>query len=194
MADWAGRRLVREDGRMNILILYGTTEGQTEKIAHRMADAIRIKGHQAVTQCVNGLPSDFSLENFDAVILGGSIHMGKYQKSLKTFVAEYVDRLNSMPSAFFTVCMGIQSRHESDRQTASRYGERFIQETGWKPRKAETFSGAVKFTQYNFITRFIMKRISGREGGSTDTSRDHEYTDWEAVRRFAEQFVVEIGG
>jgi menaquinone-dependent protoporphyrinogen oxidase len=35
-----------------------------------------------------------------------------------------------------------------------------------------------------------MKQISKKEGGSTDTSRDHEYTDWKSVERFAENFLV----
>jgi hypothetical protein len=31
-----------------------------------------------------------------------------------------------------------------------------------------------------------MKRASAMNGGATDTSRDHEYTDWEQVDRFAD--------
>ena len=30
-----------------------------------------------------------------------------------------------------------------------------------------------------------MQRIAASEGGDTDTSLDHEYTDWEAVEQFA---------
>jgi menaquinone-dependent protoporphyrinogen oxidase len=31
-----------------------------------------------------------------------------------------------------------------------------------------------------------MKTITRRRGGPTDTSQDYEYTDWDAVDRFAE--------
>jgi menaquinone-dependent protoporphyrinogen oxidase len=34
-----------------------------------------------------------------------------------------------------------------------------------------------------------MRAVARREGGSTDTTRDHEYTDWDAVNRFADQIV-----
>jgi menaquinone-dependent protoporphyrinogen oxidase len=37
-----------------------------------------------------------------------------------------------------------------------------------------------------------MKRIAKREGGSTDTSHDHEYTDWDAVARFTNRFLEKI--
>jgi menaquinone-dependent protoporphyrinogen oxidase len=33
-----------------------------------------------------------------------------------------------------------------------------------------------------------MKRIARAEGGPTDTSRDHELTNWEDVDEFAERF------
>jgi len=39
------------------------------------------------------------------------------------------------------------------------------------------------------IIRIIMKLISKREGGNTDTTHDHEYTDWDAVMRFTKQFM-----
>jgi menaquinone-dependent protoporphyrinogen oxidase len=37
-----------------------------------------------------------------------------------------------------------------------------------------------------------MKRIARKEGGPTDTSRDYEYTDWEAVDRFADAFAAKL--
>jgi menaquinone-dependent protoporphyrinogen oxidase len=35
------------------------------------------------------------------------------------------------------------------------------------------------------VTRRLIKLISWQAGGPTDTSRDYEFTDWEAVDRFA---------
>jgi len=34
-----------------------------------------------------------------------------------------------------------------------------------------------------------MRRIAKKEGGPTDTSRDHEMTDWTQVRDVAEELV-----
>lgn len=88
--------------------------------------------------------------------------------------------------------MGVHSRLAKSRETANRYGVDFVEQVGWHPSLIETFAGAVKYSQYDFITRFIMKMISKREGGSTDTTHDHEYTDWEAVSRFANKFLEAI--
>ena len=178
---------------MNILILFASKEGQTEKIAHFIAEVIRHHGHQATTHLGEHLPKDFSLDSFDAAIIGGSIHMGKYPRYLKRFVSEHSDWLNRIPSALFTVCMAIHSVNEKEQAEARSFGTNFIKETDWQPDLVETFAGAVKYTQYGFITRIIMRHISKKEGGDTDTSRDHEYTNWDAVTRFTEKFLSELG-
>ena len=175
---------------MNILILYGSLEGQTEKISDRIATIIRNHGHIVTILSTDELASEYSLDKYDAAIIGGSIHMGKYPKNMIRFVTEHHDWLNSAPSAFFTVCMAVHSKHAKAREEAIRYGENFTAKTGWQPKLSETFAGAVKYTQYNFVTRFIMKLISKKEGGSTDTSKDHEYTDWESVEHFAEKLLA----
>lgn len=178
---------------MNLLILYGTLEGQTEKIAERIAVVIRNKGHQVDIWSANRLPDNFSVDHYDAAMIGGPIHMGRYPESVKKFVVNHFEWLNNVPSAFFTVCMAVNSVHEKSRKEAVRYGDDFIARSGWHPALVETFAGAVKYTQYNLITRFIMKWISRREGGNTDTSRDHEYTDWGSVDRFAENVIAMPG-
>jgi len=43
------------------------------------------------------------------------------------------------------------------------------------------------YTQYGPILRWFTKIVSRRRGGPTDTTRDHEMTDWAAVDRFAER-------
>ena len=169
-------------------MIYGSLEGQTEKISDRIAEIIDNKGFKVITLSGEQLPSDFSVEHYDAAIIGGSIHMGKYPESINKFVSTHSGWLNNIPSAFFTVCMAVNSKHAKSREEAMRYGDNFLVQAGWQPTLSGTFAGAVKYTKYNIVTRFIMKLISKREGGSTDTSHDHEYTDWESVEQFAETF------
>ncbi|HEY6811528.1 MAG TPA: flavodoxin domain-containing protein, partial [Propionibacteriaceae bacterium] len=64
-----------------ILITYGTTEGQTAQIADHLAGVIRGRGLEAET--VNLKQStDVSVAGYDAVIIGGSVHMGKHQEEV----------------------------------------------------------------------------------------------------------------
>lgn len=176
---------------MNILIVYGTLEGHTEKIAERMADMVRNKGHRVTTYIGEKIPTNYSADGFDAAIVGGSIHTGKYPACVNKFVMTHSGWLKTVPSAFFTVCLGVLSIRVELREEASRYGKDFVARIGWQPKLLETFAGAVKYSKYNFITRLIMRLVVKREGGSTDISRDHEYTDWEEVERFIESFIEE---
>ena len=174
---------------MQILILYGSMEGQTKKIAQHIGDRLQDKGHEITLLSAEHLPADFSPDHFDAAIIGASIHMNRYPKFINKFIASRLDWLNRTTTGFFTVCMAIRSDNQQSRDQAVAYGESFLKQAGWRPALKATFAGAVKYTQYNFLTRYIMKRISRHEGGSTDTSQDHEYTDWAAVERFVDDFI-----
>ncbi len=56
----------------------------------------------------------------------------------------------------------------------------------------EMIAGALRYTQYNWLTRFFMKRIVAKAAGDTDTSRDHKYTDWLQVADYAHRLVVAV--
>ena len=172
-----------------ILISYGTTEGHTARIAEYLADAIRGRGYLAdavdLKRAQDGL-----LDGYDAVILGGSIHMGKHEEYVRDFVVKNRAALERLPSAFFSVSLAAHG----DMTNAQAYVENFEHETGWKPAQVGLFSGALLYRQYGFFKRLMMKKIvSSKPGGlSTDTSRDHEYTEWDQLKRFAEDFLERL--
>jgi menaquinone-dependent protoporphyrinogen oxidase len=104
------------------------------------------------------------------------------------FVKANLAVLQEKPSAFFSVSLsaaGDDDRHEADIE---RLLTEFSEQTGWHPDRMEAIAGALMYTQYNLIVRFLMKRISKKEGGDTNTSRDYEYTDWDGVTEFARAF------
>jgi menaquinone-dependent protoporphyrinogen oxidase len=68
---------------------------------------------------------------------------------------------------------------------------RFFRETNWHPDHVKAVAGALLYTRYNVLTRFVMKYIAKETGGSTDTTRDHEYTDWENLDRFFDGFTLQ---
>lgn len=170
---------------MNILIVYCTHDGQTEKIAHFLAGQMR--AHQRAVEVVNAArpAPEFSVSQYDAVIIGAPVRMGKYPRAVIDFVRTHRARLEKVPSAFFSVCMAAANPNEAKRRAAENWPERLFKDTGWRPRLAATFAGALRYTRYNWFIRWLMKRIAKFEGASTDTSQDHEYTDWESVSRFA---------
>ena len=172
---------------MKVLIVYATTEGQTRKIARFMENVLQEDGHQVV---VSDAEADApSPEDFDSILLGASIHVHKYQKSLAKYIDNYRNLLNEKHSAFFSVCMAVARNDKSEHEAVYEMTHKFFEDNGWSPDSEVYFAGAVKYTKYNFIKRFIMRMISKKAGGAIDTSEDFEYTDWNQVKKFAIDFV-----
>lgn len=172
-----------------ILITYGTTEGQTEKIASFVRDMLRDLGHDVdlhdVTTTGDAIPADC-----DGVIVGASIHVGKHDKHVVDFVRRNQDALAGVSSAFFSVSLAAHG----DTAEAEGYVDQFEEETGWRPDKVALFSGALLYTQYGFVKRHMMKKIASDKPGNlgTDLSRDYVYTEWDGVKRFAEDFAKRL--
>jgi menaquinone-dependent protoporphyrinogen oxidase len=154
----------------------GTTEGQTAKIAEYIADVIRGHGHEAHTANIkrsgHAVP-----DGYDAVIVGASIHMGKHDAHVCDFVRQNLAVLERLPSAFFSVSLAAHG----DTAEAENYVEEFEQDTGWRPAVVALFGGALLYTEYGFLKRYVMKKIARDKPGSlgTDTSRDYVYTEWD---------------
>src|SRR5215203_5066443 len=169
---------------MRVLILYGTTEGLTTRISEYVAEVIRGHGHQAdaVDLKGSGTPNP---DDYDAVIVGASIHMGKHEDYVLEFVRNNLDALERLPSAFFSVSMAAHDNMEE----AQGYIEEFVRETGWQPAKVGLFGGALLYTHYGFIKRHLVNQIArDKRIPARHPSQDYVYTECDAVKHFLEQF------
>lgn len=111
---------------------------------------------------------------------------------------KYVSELSCRPSAFFSVS---GAAIESEELAYREYVETFIKKNSWNPDLAVVFAGAIKFTQYSWLKRQVVKYLTSSINSKgkfyyqltfsekpSDTSRDYEFTDWENVEEFAEVF------
>ncbi|MBX6330317.1 MAG: flavodoxin domain-containing protein [Gemmatimonadaceae bacterium] len=169
-----------------MLIVYGTTWGQTAKIAAKIGELLTNRGCAVTLAKGDELPRDLRVEEYDGVIVGASMIARRYQRYIERFIVRYRGALNAMPTAFFAVSGSAGSRNEKEREAAEHILRAFLERTGWRPRLTASIAGAITFTKYGWFTRWMMKRISRLEGGGTDTSRDYEYTDWDQVAQFAD--------
>ena len=173
-----------------VLILYGTTEGQTATISEYIAGVARDYGHSADAIDIKEFQDGFSLEEYGAVVVGASIHMGEHEEYVRDFVKRNREALERLPSAFFSVSLTAREHTDEARAQTKEYVDKLIEETGWHPDMVGVFAGALRYTQYGFVKRHLMKKISKDKGSAdTDTSRDYEYTDWNDVRHFGEEFL-----
>src|SRR6266498_1129694 len=185
----------------NILIVYGTTDGHTRKIAQVLAEDLR-----AQLCCVDVLDAGgplwrLSPEGYDGVIVAASAHIGDYQRAVARWVRVHAPMLNTMSTAFLSVCLAVLEKDPAARQEIARIMNRFLARCGWRPAITKLVAGALPYTRYGWLKRQMMKRIVAKAGGDTDTTRDFEYTDWNDLRNFAHDFaglaserLVEVGG
>ena len=176
----------------NILIAYETGEGHTADIAHRIAEVAQAKGHTVETIDVKHIPFNYSLDKFDAFIFGASIHLGKYPVEIKSFIRTYKDFIEKYPSAFFSVCLTAANPDAEAKNQVEQYISTFLTELDWQPQVVGSFGGALLYTSYGFFKKNLMKQISQKTGLGTNTTRDYDYTDWEAVNKFVEDFLNPI--
>lgn len=173
----------------SVLIAYATTEGHTAKIAEYIAQVIRDHGCEAYLVDIKQARAP-ELDGYDALIVGASIHMGKHQGYVRDFVRKNRAALERLPSAFFSVSLAFHDDTPEARKEVARYIQEFVQGTGWRPPKLGLFAGALLYTRYGFIKRWIMRKIARDKGSrDLDTSRNYIYTDWDSVKRFAEEFM-----
>jgi len=176
----------------HILVVYGTTDGHTRKIAEVLAEDLR-----ALRCCVDivdaaGLLHRLSPEGYDGVIVAASVHIGDYQRSVARWVRTHAATLNQLPTAFLSVCLAVLEKSDKTKRELAGIIERFFARTGWHPPIAKPIAGAVLYTRYGWLKRVMMKRIVSKAGGGTDTTRDYEYTDWNDLRVFAEGFARQL--
>ncbi len=177
----------------SFLVLYGTGEGQTSKVAEKVVDTFTRRGHAAEAVDVES-SSNIAVDVFDAVVVGSSVHYGKHNKAVREFVNENAEALKALPTAFFQLSLSAAVEDEKRRADTADYIDGFLEDTGWKPDRIGVFGGALRYSKYGFLKRLVMKRIAKGATGDTDTSRDYEYTDWDEVEAFANDFAAFVEG
>ncbi len=183
-----------------IVVAYATWHGQARRIAEHVARELETWGWPCDLINVAEEPLD-EWPAYAAAILVAPVHGGHHEKAMVRFVKVALPALGHIPNAFLSVTLTEASvedpqatpeRHAKASADVTAMVESFVKETGWRPQQVVPVAGALHFTEYNPILRWVMKQIARRNGGPTDTTRDYEFTDWGALGRFAQQFAHDL--
>lgn len=175
-----------------VLIVYGTTDGHTRKVADSLAEALRGAGCRADVVDAATPAARMGPEGYSGVLVAASIHGGKFQGTVRRWVAMHAPALNGLVTGFVAVCLAVLESKPEARQAVNEIMQRFFLASGWTPTMHKAVAGALLYTRYNWVKRWIMKRIVRKAGGDTDTSRDYEYTDWPDLHMFAREFAARL--
>jgi menaquinone-dependent protoporphyrinogen oxidase len=174
-----------------ILILYGTTDGQTGKIARFLGGEFRAL--QVEADVVLAAPGSAGPEGYAGVIVAASLHAGGFQRPVRRWVRQHRLALAGRPAMFLAVCLGVLERKAETDAELQRLVSAFAIESGWTPPEVRFMAGALPWSKYGWLKTWVVRRIVARAGGDTDTSRDYEYTDWAELRRMTFGFASACG-
>jgi menaquinone-dependent protoporphyrinogen oxidase len=186
-----------------LLILFATRQGQTGRIAEHIETTIRDRGYTARLRNVRDVREPLAWERYAGVVLAASVHMGRHEPEMIGFIKRHRDTLEQLSASFVSVSLAKAGAEDPRRSAEERAKaaadvqaaiDRFLAETAWRPRRVEAVAGALLYSKYNFFTRFIMKRIAKKAAMATDTTRDHEFTDWDALDRFVDELLRDLPG
>ena len=171
-----------------ILIAYASSYGQTRKIANTLAAGLRGRGHEVeLADALLATPPP--VEDYDAVVIGSRVQFGLHARPLLDYIIDNRAELHAIPSYAFVVSNAATGDRTAD---PNGYVAKLLALTHWQPRAAVAFAGALHYRSYGVVLRFVMKLISRFEGLSTDTRRDHEYTNWARVQQLAAEIARDL--
>ena len=173
----------------DVLITYASTHGHTAKICTALETEMVSEGLTVDLKNVRTDPARNPGE-YGGIVVAASIHKDEHQKEMVEWVDAHMVELVSRPNAFISVSLTAAEDSEEAREATRVCVEHFVRETGWRPKRTETVAGALQYREYDPFTRIMMRLLMKRGGHPTDTSHDHDFTDWDAVKRLGRELAA----
>jgi menaquinone-dependent protoporphyrinogen oxidase len=181
---------------MKAAVFYATREGQAQRVAERVASDLRAHLIDADVINVRTLRRPIDWPAYAIGFVVASVHAGSHEKEMIEFVTRSTAELTRLHAPFLSLTLSEAgaalasnsvAQREAARADALRMIDEFVQQTGWQPSRCLPVAGALMYSKYNVIVKWVMKRIAHKAGFDGPTTRDYEFTNWRAV----DQFVAE---
>ena len=136
---------------MTTLIVYASTHGCARQCVERLA--ARLDGRVMSVDLKKDSNPDPG--NYDAVIVGGSIHAGRVQGKVRRYLAARADLLKAKKLGLFLCCM--EEGEKADQQFRAAFPADLIAHAA----ATGLFGGAFDFDKMNFLQKVVIKKVSG---------------------------------
>ncbi|MCT8138117.1 flavodoxin domain-containing protein [Anaerobacillus sp. CMMVII] len=153
------------------VIIYASSHGTTVKAATLLCK--ELSGHVSLVDLNNTRLPDIT--EFDAVILGGSIHVGTIQRKVTKFIKHSEQQLLKKKVGLFLCCM-----YEGE-QAQAQFEQAFSEDLRNQSVANGLFGGEFLFGKMNFLEKAIIKKMKG-------DAEDVSTLNHEAISQFAQQF------
>lgn len=170
----------------SVLLCYASHDGQTRRIAERMAARVAAHGGRVeLTDLSERQPTAAEVEAADAVAVVAAVRYGHHLPPARRFLAAHGARLAAKPVAAISVNLTAR-KPEKRSVTGSVYLRKWLKHTGLRPQVAEAVAGKLDYPRYSWFDRLMIRLIMKITGGPTDPGVTVEFTDWDAVDRLGD--------
>lgn len=170
---------------MKLLLLSSSVYGHVTRICEVMQPSLEQTGIEVIRAAFSDGPPDPS--DFDAVMIGASIRNGKHNPAVISYIESHHAALSERPGAFFSVNLVARKPHKNTAET-NPYVRKFLENSPWQPDQVGVFGGQLNYRRYKTMDRWVIRFIMWMNKGPTDLDTNVDFTDYDAVRRFAEDF------
>jgi len=136
---------------MKTVILIMSSHGCTIDVAHQLRG--QLSGDVSILNLKEKQSVD--LNDFDRVIIGGSIHAGKIQKKIRAFCEENLNELCLKETGLFVCCM-----YEGEI-AQMQFQQAFPEKLQQCAKATSILGGALNFEKMNFWERYAIRKITG---------------------------------
>ncbi|KYK33896.1 MAG: hypothetical protein AYK18_04205 [Theionarchaea archaeon DG-70] len=129
-----------------VLIAYGSRFGCTEEVSHKIAEVLENQGMETQVSNLRKTKSKEwpLLKEFDGVLVGSGIKIGKWTKEPKNFLKKHKEELNKKVLGIF-VCSGYAAKDPD--YARKEYLEKAMEELGVTTDMYEAFGGVFDFSE-----------------------------------------------
>ncbi|HHX01371.1 MAG TPA: flavodoxin [Firmicutes bacterium] len=146
---------------MKTLIVYGSRYGCTQRCAGLLE--ARLAGEVTLHNVSES--DEVDLDQFEQVVIGTPIYMGRILPQVSRFCQQHHDQLLQKPLAVF-VCCGFPDKAEAQLHSA------FSQELLAHARFKDTFGYALNFEKMSFLDRLIVRMVSKEKSSQSRIDED----------------------
>lgn len=139
---------------MKSVIIYSTKHGTTKKVAEMISQLSKEKPELINLKKVKNV----NLDNYDRIIIGGSIHAGNIQNRVKKFCHDHMLELATKPLGLYLSCM---EEDKAQEQFDNAYPELLRKAAVSK----KLTGGEILLDRMNFLERYVVRKV----GNMTET-------------------------
>lgn len=160
---------------MKTLLAYASKHGTTRKAAEKLAG--QLEGEVKIINLKERASRNVRIEDYERVIVGGSIHIGKIQKSVRKFCQANLEKLLEVKQLGLFICCA-EEKEKALEQMQNAFPAELLEKAAAKG----LFGHEFNLEKMSFISRAMIKKVAEVEKSESKIKDEN-------IKQFAEDLV-----